>query len=341
VLAVPDRFPGSASAAEVAEAVERAAAGAGWDCDRAPVSDGGAGFLDAMGGRPRRTLVRGPLGEAVTAEWRLLGSIAVIETAQAVGLELAGGPEWNDPVRASTAGVGDLIVAAVAARARRVIVGMGGSATTDGGLGCVNALRPHSRLAGVELTVACDVDTRFVDAADRFAPQKGASPAQVELLRRRLERLAQVYEADYGTDVRGIRGSGAAGGLAGGLAAMGADLVPGFALVAEAVDLAERVAAADLVVTGEGLLDEDSFDGKPVGGVVELAEKAGVPVLVVVGQAWPPPAGRRAGPVGALERARRSVVSLVDRFGPDRAGRDVVGCVEQVASEHLAAAGAE
>ena len=339
MLAVPHRFPGSASAAEVAEAVERAAAGAGWDCDPAPVSDGGEGFLDAMGGRPRRTRVRGPLGEAVTAEWRLRESTAVVEMAQAAGLDLVGGADWNDPMRASTAGVGDL-VAAVAARARRVIVGTGGSATTDGGLGCVEALRPHSRLAGVELTVACDVDTTFVDAADRFAAQKGASPSQVALLRRRLERLAQVYEEDYGADVRAIRGSGAGGGLAGGLAALGADLVPGFTLVAEVVDLAERMAAADLVVTGEGFLDEDSFDGQPVGGVVELAEKAGVPVLIVAGEARPVPADHRAGTVSALERVRPSVVSLADRFGAERAGGDTVGCVEQVVAEQLAAAGA-
>lgn len=336
---MPDTFGGAASATAVAQAVERAAAGAGWDCDPAPVSGGGEGFLAAMGGRPRRTRVRGPLGEAVTAEWRLSGSTAVIEVAQAAGLELVGGPEWNDPMRASTAGVGDLVVAAVAARARRIVLGMGGSATTDGGLGCVEALRPHSRLATVELTVACDVDTTFVDAADRFAAQKGASPAQVALLRRRLERLVQVYEDDYGVDVRAIPGSGAAGGLAGGLAALGADLVPGFALVAEAVDLPDRVAAADLVVTGEGLLDEQSFEGGAVGGVVELAGKAGVPVLIVAGEAWALPAGFEQ-PDSAGGQTRWSVVSLVERFGTDRAERDTLGCVQKVVSEHLAAAGA-
>src|SRR5947207_1369933 len=168
VLAAPDKFRGTATAAAVAGAVARAAAVAGWTCDEAPVADGGEGILE-------------------------------------------------------------------------------------------------------ELVVACDVTTPFVAAAEVFAPQKGATPAQVALLKRRLERLAQVYEDDYGVDVRSLPGSGAAGGLAGGLAAMGARLVPGFDLVADALDLPERVAEAQLVVTGEGYLDDQSFDGKAVGGVVELA----------------------------------------------------------------------
>src|SRR5206468_8039844 len=129
------------------------------------------------------------------------------------------------------------------------------------------------RLRGVELVVACDVTTTFVDAAEVFAPQKGASPAQVALLTRRLERLAQVYEAQFGVDVRAIPGSGAAGGLAGGLAALGATLVPGFDVVADALSLTERLDDVELVVTGEGFLDAQSFAGKAVGGVVERSEE--------------------------------------------------------------------
>src|SRR5699024_10284661 len=150
----------------------------------------------------------------------------------------------------------------------------------DGGQGCLEALEPHSRLRGIELVVACDVTTTFVDAAEVFAPQKGASAAQVALLKRRLERLAQVYEADFGVDVRAIPGSGAAGGLAGGLAALGATLTPGFEVVADTIDLVERMGHADLVVAGEGFLDEQSFRGKAVGGVADLAAELGVPVLV-------------------------------------------------------------
>ena len=331
MVAAPDRFPGTASAAEVAAAIGRAAAISGWTCDEAPVADGGEGILEAIGGSVRRTRVRGPLEETVTAEWRLKGSTAVIEMAQAAGLELAGGPEWNDPMRASTAGVGDLIAAALAARASRVVVGAGGSATTDGGLGCLQALEPHSRLVGVDLVVACDVLTPFVAAAEEFAAQKGASPAQVALLTRRLERLAQVYQERHGVDVRDLPGSGAAGGLAGGLAAIGATLVPGFELVADAIELAERISSADLVVTGEAFLDEHSFEGRAVGGVVEMAREAGVPTLVVVGEVFHP-ADHQAG----VPATTTSTVSLVERFG-QRARSAALGCIEEVVGRHLAA----
>ena len=152
---------------------------------------------------------------------------------------------------------------------------MGGSATTDGGLGAVDALAPNGRRPAAELLVACDVETKFLDAAAIFSPQKGAAPAQVELLKRRLERVAQLYEERFGVDVRAIPGSGAAGGLGGGLLAIGAKLVPGFDLVADKLSLAERIAAADLVVTGEGYLDKQSFAGKAVGGVARLAGSLG------------------------------------------------------------------
>ncbi|HLI25171.1 MAG TPA: glycerate kinase, partial [Acidimicrobiales bacterium] len=268
LVAAPDKFRGTASAGEVAAAVARAATAAGWSCDQIPVSDGGEGFCDVVGGHIRRATVRGPLGQPLRSYWRMKGSVAVVEMALASGLNLAGGPEGNDPVAADTAGTGQLIAAAVTAGARQVLVGMGGSATTDGGMGAISALEPLSRLAAVDLVVACDVTTRFLDAATVFAPQKGASPAQVELLTRRLQRLAQMYEDRYGIDVRHLEGGGAAGGLAGGLAAAaGARLVAGFDAVAEILELGDRMEAADLVVTGEGFLDEQSFAGKTVGGV--------------------------------------------------------------------------
>ncbi|MBV8305325.1 MAG: glycerate kinase, partial [Acidimicrobiia bacterium] len=307
VVAAPDKFRGTATAPEVARAVAVAARAAGWECDEVPVADGGEGTLEALGGRVRRARVRGPLGDPVDAEWRMRADGAVVEMAQASGLTRAGGAERNDPVQATTYGTGELIATAIDEGARRVIVAVGGSATTDGGLGCVTALGPR-RLRGIDVSVACDVETTFVDAAEAFAPQKGATPAQVALLRRRLERLAQVYERDYGVDVRTVPGSGAAGGLAGGLAALGAKLVPGFDVVADALSLAERLDGAGLVVTGEGFLDEQSFAGKAVGGVVDLAREAGVPVLVVVGDIY-----AEELPAGALDGLE--VVSLVERFG--------------------------
>jgi glycerate kinase len=324
VLAAPTAFAGGAGAADMAAAIARAAEAAGAVCDEAPVAAGGAGTLEALGGAVRRTSVRGPLGDPIVAEWRMQDDgTAVVEMARASGLGLAGGPEGNDPLRASTAGTGELIAAALDAGARRVIVGAGGSASTDGGLAAVTALNPRRRLrAGVELIVACDVDTLFVDAAEVFAPQKGATPAQVALLRRRLERLAQIYVRDYGVDVTELAGSGATGGLAGGLAAAGALLVPGFDVVADALSLPERVAGADLVVTGEGTVDAESFDGKAVGGVVDLATEAGVPVLILAGDVV----------TGELPELAASVqvVSLVARFGRERALADFAGCVAEV-----------
>jgi glycerate 2-kinase len=329
VLAAPDKFRGTATAPEVASAVAAAAGGAGWECDEAPVADGGEGTLEALGGRVRRARVRGPLGAPVDAEWRMRDDGAVVEMARASGLTLAGGAEGNDPVQATTYGTGELIATALDEGARRVIVAVGGSAATDGGLGCVTALGPR-RLRGVDVTVACDVNIPFVDAAEAFAPQKGATPAQVALLRRRMERLAQVYERDYGVDIRDRPGSGAAGGLAGGLAALGARLVPGFDVVADALLLAERMEGVDLVVTGEGFLDAQSFVGKAVGGVVELAREAEVSVLVVAGDIY-----TEELPAGALEGL--DVVSIVQRFGAERAWNDVGACVEEVVSEALSA----
>jgi glycerate kinase len=323
VVAAPDKFRGTASAAEVAAAVARAAARVGWDCDEVPMADGGEGTLEVLGGPNRATVVSGPLGDPVRAPWRLHRGTAVIEIAHAVGLTLAGGPDENDPIAASTHGAGELIAAAVDAGAKRVIVCVGGSATTDGGLGAMRALFPAQRLRGVDLLVACDVRTSFVDAAEVFAPQKGASAAQVELLRRRLERLAQVYRDEHGIDVTELPGSGAAGGLAGGLAALGAELVPGFDLVADEVGLADRVEGADLIVTGEGFLDEQSFEGKVIGGVVELGSTEGVPVVAVAGEVF-----------DGVD-ARLPTVSLVERFGEDRALKETTACIEEAVTEVL------
>ncbi|HWC12097.1 MAG TPA: glycerate kinase, partial [Acidimicrobiales bacterium] len=229
VLAAPDRFGGAATAGQVAAAVARACRAEGWECDEAPVADGGRGTLEVLGGAPQWATVRGPLGDPVEARWSLRDDrSAVVEMAQASGLELVGGPEGNDPLRASSYGTGELVAAALNGRAQRVVVCLGGSASTDGGLGAVSALRAHRLvpLGARDVVVACDVPTRFLDAAERFAPQKGATPAAVSLLRRRLERLADVYQRDYGVDVPRLAGSGAGGGLAGGLAAVGATLVP-------------------------------------------------------------------------------------------------------------------
>jgi glycerate kinase len=259
------------------------------DVQELPLADGGEGTLDALfaarGGSVRTARVTGPLGEPVEAEWLLLpDGTGVVEMARASGHGALTGP--NDPLRASTRGTGELITAAVRGGARRILVGVGGSATTDGGLAAVEAL--GWSLAGIDVTVACDVGTRFLDAATVFGPQKGASSAQVSLLSRRLTRLAEVYEQRAGVDVRALEGAGAAGGLAGGLAAIGARLEPGFEVVAHAAGFDAALDDVDLVVTGEGKLDPTSFEGKVVGGVLDWAGDQGVPHrAVIVGQATP------------------------------------------------------
>jgi glycerate kinase len=323
IVAAPDKFRGTATAAEVAAAIGRAARAAGASCVEVPVADGGEGTLDALGGPNRSTLVTGPLGDAIAAGWRLVGTTAVIEMARASGLAVIGGAAANDPLAASTTGTGELIAEAAEAGARRIVIGVGGSATTDGGFGALRAMYPLQRFRGIELVVACDVRTRFLESAAVFAPQKGASPAPIELLRRRLERLVQLYQDEYGVDVRDLDRSGAAGGLAGGLAAIGARLIDGFDLVADEVELFDHFEGADLVITGEGFLDEQSFDGKVVGGVTELAASAGLPVLVIAGDVY-----------DGVE-TRTDAVSLVARYGQERARSDPLGCVEDVVRTRL------
>jgi glycerate kinase len=230
--------------------------------------------------------------------------VAVVEMARASGLALGGGR--NDPLRATSRGTGELIAAAARAGARRIIVGVGGSATTDGGLAALQVL--GWSLAGLDVTVACDVRTRFLDAPRLFGPQKGASAAQVSLLSRRLERLAEEFRERTDVDVTALEGSGAAGGLAGGLAAIGARLEPGFEVVARAAGFEDALAGVDLVVTGEGKVDATSLDGKVVGGVLEWAAEEGVPHCAVVAGQVTPEAREEISVLGAIE-----VLALTDR----------------------------
>ena len=241
VVAAMDKFRGTATAAEAAAAVGHAGWELGHDVDEVPMSDGGEGLLDVLGGPNRTSVVTGPLGapvEAVVADRPPHRRHRDGQGERPVARRRRGAATTRS--RASTAGTGQLIDRALAEGARRVIVGLGGSATTDGGLGAVDALHGSpARFRSVELEVACDVRTRFVDAAAVFAPQKGASPAQVGMLTARLSQLAQRYRDELGVDVTELVGGGAAGGLAGGLAALGGRIVPGFELVAEHVDLPE------------------------------------------------------------------------------------------------------
>lgn len=317
IVIAADKFRGTVTAHQACAAIASAARRADHDCTEVPLADGGEGLLDVLGGPNRWTTVSGPLGDPVKAGWRFDGRSAVIEMATASGLALAGGRDGNDAVGASTRGTGQLIAAALDAGATRILVGVGGSATTDGGQGALDAI-PVVRLRGVDLLVACDVRLSFLDAAEVFAPQKGASAAQVKLLRRRLDALAGALRVRYGVDVTELAHAGAGGGLAGGLASIGAELVSGFDLVAEEVGLADHVEAADLVITGEGYLDDESFDGKVVGGVCALADAVEVPVLIVVGGADPE----------LLDG--RDVLVLTDLLGERAAMDDTEGSLDAV-----------
>ena len=308
VLAAPDKFRGTLSARAAAAAIAAGARRAGWDAVELPLADGGEGTLDVLGGGNRTTVVTGPLGEPIEAAWRLEDGVALVEAAQACGLTLAGGAAGNDPLGATSRGVGELIAAAIDAGAERVVVAVGGVASTDGGVGAVDAL--GGRLA-VPLEVACDVEARFLDAADVFAPQKGATPEQVAFLRERLARL----------DVPDQPGAGAAGGLAGGLAALGATLVPGFAYVASQLHLDRHLAEVDLVITGEGRVDATSLIGKVVGGVRARAAAAGVEMLAIAGD--------------VVTTSPISAVSLVALCGFERALADTADCLAEVVEKEL------
>jgi glycerate kinase len=324
IVAATDKFRGTATAAEVVAAISAACWELGHDCVEIPLADGGEGTLEVFGGANRTSKVTGPLGDPVDCEWRLSGGLAVIESARASGLLLAGGADGNDPIAASTLGVGELLDEAITRGARRVIVGVGGSATTDGGMGALSALGGPHRLRGIDVRVACDVRTRFTDAAQVFAPQKGASPAQVEWLTVRLEQLATRYRETYGVDVKKIEGSGAAGGLAGGLAALGAKLEPGFELISDELEVYDQVVGANLIITGEGRLDRASFDGKVVGGMCELGTELAIPVAIVAGE---------IDRTEVVPEVGRAMVSLVERFNAERAVRETRMCVEEITGE--------
>jgi glycerate 2-kinase len=283
ILVAPDSFKGTYSAAEVARAIGRGLEAAGRPVDLCPVADGGEGTLEALlpaiDGRLCTATVSDPLGRPIEAAYALGDGVAVVETAAASGLGLVE-PDERDAIAASTAGTGELIAAAVAAGARTVYLGVGGSATTDGGAGALKAIHEAGGLRDARIVVLCDVRTPFEQAARVFAPQKGADTDAVAQLTRRLNEQAR----RLGRDPRGVPMTGAAGGLSGGLwAELGAELLPGAQFVLDAVDFDRRMRRARAVITGEGKLDQQSLAGKVVSEVSTRARQAGVPCHAIVG----------------------------------------------------------
>lgn len=323
VLVCPDSFTGTLSAPAAARAIA-----AGWresapgdEIILAPLSDGGPGFVDvvhtALGGELLAVTVAGPLGDPVPATLLLApDGTAYLESAQACGLHLVP-HDRRDPTLTTTAGVGDLIGAALDAGARAVVVGLGGSGTNDGGAGALAALGAgpaevlragggalraldpaaldiapaRERLAGVDLRIASDVDSPLLGlrgASAVFGPQKGATPDQVQRLDAALEHFARAIQPGVGLNMAGslaiAPGAGAAGGLGYGLLVVGGRRVPGIDTVLELTGLGAAAAAVDVVVTGEGCFDWQSLQGKVVSGVAALAMAVARPCVVLAGQ---------------------------------------------------------
>jgi glycerate 2-kinase len=329
-----------------------------------PMADGGEGTLDALvaalQGERRGLIVRGPLGDPVRAAYGVApgpaGPIAIVEMALASGLQLVGEARRN-PTRATTWGTGELIGVAAGQGPTEVVVCIGGSATVDGGAGMAQALGIrlvdangrdigqggaalldleridatglNPAVARTRVVVATDVDSPLTGpqgAAVVYGPQKGATPEDVVLLDRALGHLATVIHRDLGLDVREMPGAGAAGGLGAGLVAfLGAHLRPGVEVVMEAVGLRDRLRDADLVVTGEGKLDQQSLRGKVPAGVIEAARWEGVPVVVACGRA-------------SIRPEAVEVFDLVGRFGEERAMHDARAALQDLLEEVAAGA---
>lgn len=352
ILIAPDKFAGTLTAVEAARAIA-----AGWsrqapgdELDLAPMADGGPGFVDvlheALGGDLVPVSVSGPFGAPVPATFLLAGDTAYVESAQACGLHLTHGERAEE---ATTYGVGELIGHAIRSGAATVVVGLGGSGTTDGGAGALAALgatapgtdlrggphalrgivsidlsAAHAALAGVALVAATDVDnplTGLFGAAKTFGPQKGLAEDRLADVDAALEELA--VAVDRRTALQ--PGAGAAGGLGFALLALGACRRPGIQIVTEAVDLSARARRADLVLTGEGAFDFSSRSGKVPYGVAEVAADALRPCVALAGQVL----------VGAREMRTLGIESahaMVDLVGEERSFADPQGSLAELAS---------
>jgi glycerate kinase len=281
-LLCPASLKGVLSASRAAEALARGVRAAGGDAEELPIADGGEGTVDVLhavlGGEWREAVVSDPLGRPVPARWLVLpDGRAVIEAAAAIGLPLLT-VEERDPLVASSRGLGELVLAALRDSPAGILVGLGGSATVDGGAG----FRDVVRELPVPTTVLCDVRTTLVDAARLFGPQKGATAETVPLLERRLAAMDELVP------YAGLPGAGAAGGLGAAFAALGAMLVAGAPAVLDLLRFDERLVGCDLAVTGEGQVDRTTAEGKAPGVVAERCLSAGIRCVVFGGRVVEP-----------------------------------------------------
>jgi len=366
VAIAPDSFKGTLTALEAAECIERGLRRElrNISVRRIPMADGGDGtvqaIVDATKGAFKRAKVHDPIGRPIWAKYGVTGngSTAVIEMAAASGLVLLD-PSERNPMFTTSRGTGDLIRAALRTGARRILIGIGGSATNDGGMGMARALGVRfldendeeipegggsldkvariamtgrmSALHNVRIDVACDVDNPLTGpkgAARVYGKQKGATPEQVHLLDKNLRHFARIVHRDSGVDVDRVLGAGAAGGLGAGLLAfLGAKLRPGIDVVADAIRLRRRLAGCDLVITGEGRTDGQTLHGKAPMGVIREARKQGIPVIVISGSIGP-------GAEGLLEHGVEAYYGALSEYmEEDELRQDGARLLEEKAAE--------
>ena len=333
-----DSYKGCLSSSEVACAAAKGVAEVYPDCEivRLAVADGGEGTVDALvetlGGHLEWAEVSDPLGRPVKAAYGIAGDLAIIESAAACGLTLLTKEERN-PLITTTKGLGELILAAIDKGCRRFLIGLGGSATNDGGMGMISADGFLERARGMKFTVACDVDTPYIGAhgASRvFGPQKGASEEDVEILEERLRGYALKILKDTGIDVSDMAGAGAAGGLGGAFRAyLGAELKRGVDLVLDQIGFDSIIDGADLVITGEGCSDYQTLKGKTAAGVLERAKRKGIPVMLVSGTIRDGQMLRDGG-FGIIAAASPQGMSLAEAMRPETAEHNIYETVKRL-----------
>lgn len=333
-----DSYKGCLSSSQVADAAAKGVTEVFPDCEitKLAVADGGEGTVEALvttlGGHIEWTEVSDPLGRPVKAAYGIAGDLAIIESAAACGLTLLTKEERN-PLITTTKGLGELILAAIDKGCRRFLIGLGGSATNDGGMGMVGVPGFLEKTRGVEFTVACDVDTPYIgkNGASRvFGPQKGASAQDVEVLEERLRGYALKIMEDTGIDVSNMAGAGAAGGLGGAFRAyLGAELKRGVDLVLDQIDFDSAIVGADLVITGEGCSDYQTLKGKTAAGVLERAKRKGIPVMLVSG-AIRDGQMLRDGGFGIIAAASPQGMSLAEAMRPETAEHNIYETVKRL-----------
>lgn len=333
-----DSYKGCLSSSEVACAAAKGVAEVYPDCEivRLAVADGGEGTVDALvetlGGHLECAEVSDPLGRPIKAVYGAAGDLAIIESAAACGLTLLTKEERN-PLITTTKGLGELILAAIDKGCRRFLIGLGGSATNDGGMGMISADGFLERARGLSFTVACDVDTPYIGdhgASRVFGPQKGASEQDVEILEERLRGYALKILKDTGIDVSDMAGAGAAGGLGGAFRAyLGAELKRGVDLVLDQIGFDSIIDGADLVITGEGCSDYQTLKGKTAAGVLERAKRKGIPVMLVSG-AIRDGQMLRDGGFGIIAAASPKEMSLSEAMRPETAESNIYKTVKRL-----------